>query len=97
MGKSETLRRFLTQAFDKRGIDIYIAETAPLYHGRQLAEQLISVSGVGGRKQQRLQHGVPVTLIPDANIFTIMANLNKVVIGAHAGTPALRRPSLMDR
>lgn len=72
LGRSSTVEAFLLAAARKRQFTVIVAEGAPSLHGHQLAKTLSS-------------HGLETLLIPDSAIFAMMARVNKVIIGCHAG------------
>jgi len=70
-GYSKTVKEFLTEAGSKRKIKVFVAESAPSYNGRKMAQELAEQS-------------IDTTLISDAAIFSIMSRVNKVILGTHA-------------
>ncbi|KAG6837272.1 bifunctional tryptophan synthase trp1 [Arthromyces matolae] len=71
LGMSRTVESFLKNAAHHRKYTIIVAETAPSYGGRDIAQSLSSA-------------GISTFLVPDSSIFAIMSRVNKVIIGAHA-------------
>jgi len=71
-GHSSTVEAFLKAAAKKHRYKLYVAESAPSYEGKQLAEAMKGVSNV------------EVILIPDAKVFACMSQVNKVVMEADA-------------
>lgn len=71
-GGSRTVEEFLKAAGKKRKFEVIVAETAPSYRGQELALSLSKA-------------GIETTLIPDSSIFAMMARVNKVIVGTHAG------------
>ncbi|KAJ3275484.1 Translation initiation factor eIF-2B subunit beta [Terramyces sp. JEL0728] len=55
-----------------RKFQVIIAETAPTFEGHSLASKLAG-------------NGIDTTVITDSAIFAVMARVNKVILGAHAG------------
>jgi len=74
IGKSRTVERFL-RAASKRSFQVIVAERAPWYDGHEMAARLASVP-------------IDTTVITDSAIFAMMARVNKVIIGTHAGSAA---------
>ena len=72
LGRSETVEAFFLAAARKRQFQVIVAEAAPKCSGHLLAKNLA-------------EHGIDTLLIPDAAIFAMMARVNKVIIGCHAG------------
>ena len=72
IGNSRTVERFL-RAASTRTFQVIVAERAPWYDGQVLAARLA-------------QSGIDTTVITDSAIFAMMARVNKVIIGTHAGT-----------
>lgn len=70
LGHSRTVEDFLKAAARKRKITVVVAETAPSYHGRQLALSLSSAN-------------IPTLLVPDSAIFSLMSRISKVILGTH--------------
>ncbi|ORX89536.1 translation initiation factor eIF-2B beta subunit [Basidiobolus meristosporus CBS 931.73] len=70
-GKSKTVETFLKTAAKKRKFQVIVAETAPLYHGHEMARSLASA-------------GIETTVIPDSAIFAVLSRVNKVILGTHA-------------
>mmetsp|Transcript_1870 Transcript_1870/g.2410 ORF Transcript_1870/g.2410 Transcript_1870/m.2410 type:complete len:349 (-) Transcript_1870:575-1621(-) len=70
-GSSRTVEEFLKAAGKKRKFEVIVAEAFPSQKGQQLAASLS-------------KSGIETTLIPDSSIFSIMARVNKVIIGVHA-------------
>jgi translation initiation factor eIF-2B subunit beta len=71
-GGSRTVEEFLKAAGKKRKFEVIVPETAPSYRGQELALSLSKA-------------GIETTLIPDSSIFAMMARVNKVIVGTHAG------------
>ncbi|KAK9764917.1 GCD complex subunit gcd7 [Basidiobolus ranarum] len=71
-GKSKTVETFLKTAAKKRKFQVIVAETAPLYHGHEMARSLALA-------------GIETTVIPDSAIFAVLSRVNKVILGTHAG------------
>lgn len=80
LGRSEAVEQFLLAAGRKRQFQVFIAEAAPKCTGHLLAKTLAEA-------------GIETLLIPDAAIFAMMARVNKVIIGCHAG---IKRRTLKD-
>ncbi|ORY02083.1 translation initiation factor eIF-2B beta subunit [Basidiobolus meristosporus CBS 931.73] len=70
-GKSKTVELFLKAAAKKRKFQVIVAETAPLYHGQEMARSLALA-------------GIETTVIPDSAIFAVLSRVNKVILGTHA-------------
>jgi len=70
MGMSRTVEAFLKAASHARNYSVIVAETAPLYDGREMAKSL-SLSGIS------------TFLVPDSSIYALMSRVNKVILGAH--------------
>lgn len=68
------MERFL-RAASKRSFQVIVAERAPWYDGHEMAARLASVP-------------IDTTVITDSAIFAMMARVNKVIIGTHAGSAA---------
>mmetsp|Transcript_6735 Transcript_6735/g.11576 ORF Transcript_6735/g.11576 Transcript_6735/m.11576 type:complete len:364 (+) Transcript_6735:67-1158(+) len=78
-GVSKTVERFLKAAAKKRRtFEVIVAETAPYYRGHDVALKLSS------EDKERGDVAISTTLIPDSNIFAMMARVNKVIVGTHA-------------
>eukprot|EP01126_Amoeba_proteus_P063032 TRINITY_DN8644_c0_g2_i1.p1 TRINITY_DN8644_c0_g2~~TRINITY_DN8644_c0_g2_i1.p1 ORF type:complete len:216 (-),score=43.85 TRINITY_DN8644_c0_g2_i1:147-794(-) len=73
IGNSRTVEYFLKKAASARKFQVYVAEAAPYYSGREMATKLASG-----------KDSIDTTVIPDAAIFAIMSRVNKVIIGTHA-------------
>ena len=71
-GKSRTVEEFLRNAAKARKFRVMIVETGPRNDGQSQAMTLSKA-------------GLDVTLIPDSAVFAMMARVNKVIIGTHAG------------
>ena len=71
IGHSRTVEAFLKTAARKRKFAVVVAETAPFYTGRSLAQSLTDA-------------GIETWLVPDSNIFALMPRCSKVIVGAHA-------------
>jgi translation initiation factor eIF-2B subunit beta len=67
-GYSRLVELFLKAAGNKRRFQLIIAEAAPSLEGHRLAQLLSKVPSIS------------ITLIPDSNIYAIMARVNKVRI-----------------
>ena len=76
MGRCKVVEAFLTEAAKSLKFQVIVAETAPNFEGHQLAVNLAKA-------------GIETTVIADCAIFAFMARVNKVILGAHAGTPCL--------
>ena len=72
IGNSRTVERFL-RAASNRKFQVIVAERAPWYDGQKLAARLAAST-------------IDTTVITDSAIFAMMARVNKVIIGTHAGT-----------
>jgi translation initiation factor eIF-2B subunit beta len=66
------VEQFLLAAGRKRQFQVFVAESAPKCSGHVLAKNLSDAN-------------IETMLIPDAAIFSMMARVNKVIIGCHAG------------
>ncbi|KAK1217400.1 GCD complex subunit gcd7 [Marasmius sp. AFHP31] len=71
LGMSKTVESFLKTASHHRNYTVIVAETAPSYGGRAMAQSL-SASGIS------------TFLVPDSSIYALMSRVNKVILGAHA-------------
>jgi len=70
-GLSGCVAAFLKEAGRKRKFKLFVAEAAPSYSGREMANNLS-------------REGIECTIISDASIFAIMSRVNKVIVGTHA-------------
>eukprot|EP00276_Gloeochaete_wittrockiana_P003204 CAMPEP_0184664258 /NCGR_PEP_ID=MMETSP0308-20130426/51899_1 /TAXON_ID=38269 /ORGANISM="Gloeochaete witrockiana, Strain SAG 46.84" /LENGTH=353 /DNA_ID=CAMNT_0027107517 /DNA_START=214 /DNA_END=1275 /DNA_ORIENTATION=+ len=71
-GSSRTVAAFLLAAAKKkRTFEVIVAETAPYYRGHETAMRLAT-------------EGIQTTVIPDCDVFAMMARVNKVIVGVHA-------------
>jgi len=70
-GKSSAVENFLLAAAKLRKFEVFVAESAPSFQGQELAKSLSKA-------------GIQTTLIPDSAIYTMMARVNKVILGATA-------------
>ncbi|KAG9013243.1 GCD complex subunit gcd7 [Tulasnella sp. 427] len=71
IGKSRTVEAFLKGAAHYRKFTVIVAETAPSFSGRDMAQSL-SASGIS------------TVLVPDSCVYALMSRVNKVILGAHA-------------
>lgn len=71
-GYSKIVEQFLRTAGAKRRFHLIVAEAAPSLDGHKLASALSKVPNI------------TITLIPDSNIYALMARVNKVIISPHA-------------
>mmetsp|Transcript_13483 Transcript_13483/g.22567 ORF Transcript_13483/g.22567 Transcript_13483/m.22567 type:complete len:404 (-) Transcript_13483:578-1789(-) len=71
-GYSRLVEQFLKAAGAKRKFQLIIAESSPELDGHRLAESLANVSSIS------------ITLIPDTNIYALMARVNKVILSPQA-------------
>ncbi|KAI6109708.1 hypothetical protein F5141DRAFT_1004476 [Pisolithus sp. B1] len=71
IGKSSTVEAFLKAAASHRKYTVIVADTAPSYSGREMAQSLSS-------------SGISTVLVPDSSVYALMSRINKVVLGAHA-------------
>lgn len=71
IGKSSTVEAFLKAAASHRKYTVIVADTAPSYSGRGMAQSLSS-------------SGISTVLVPDSSVYGLMSRINKVVLGAHA-------------
>jgi translation initiation factor eIF-2B subunit beta len=75
-GGSRTVEEFLKAAGKKRKFEVICVECAAGgYRGQEMA---LSLAKQG-------QGNIHTTVIPDAAVFAMMARVNKVIIGTHAG------------
>eukprot|EP00599_Poterioochromonas_sp_BG-1_P009303 CAMPEP_0173151004 /NCGR_PEP_ID=MMETSP1105-20130129/11310_1 /TAXON_ID=2985 /ORGANISM="Ochromonas sp., Strain BG-1" /LENGTH=399 /DNA_ID=CAMNT_0014066273 /DNA_START=44 /DNA_END=1239 /DNA_ORIENTATION=+ len=72
-GYSRIVEQFLKAAGVKRRFQLIIAEAAPGLDGHKLAHSLSKSSP-----------NISITIIPDSNIYAIMARVNKVILSPHA-------------
>ncbi len=70
---SSTATRVLIDAHKKHGFDVYATETRPKYQGRITAEELVEA-------------GVDTTQIVDSAVYSILDEVDAVVVGADALT-----------
>jgi len=70
VGYSRTVEAFLKAAARKRKFTVIVAETAPSFSGRTMAN---SLSG----------SGIETVIIPDACVFALMPRCSKLALGAH--------------
>eukprot|EP00887_Chlorella_sp_A99_P005916 scaffold29.g5916.t1 len=70
-GYSRTVLHFLRRAREKRSFRVVVAEAAPTYQGLQMAADLADT-------------GIETTVITDAEVYAMMARVNKVLVTAHA-------------
>eukprot|EP01032_Pedospumella_encystans_P018234 gene18234-20763_t len=73
-GYSRIVEQFLKAAGAKRKFQLVVAESNPGLDGHKLAQSLSKVPSIG------------VTLIPDSNIYALMARVNKVILSPNAVT-----------
>ncbi|KIM65379.1 hypothetical protein SCLCIDRAFT_1212553 [Scleroderma citrinum Foug A] len=71
IGQSSTVEAFLKAAAPSRKYTVIVADTAPSYSGREMAQSLSS-------------SGISTVLVPDSSIYGLMSRINKVILGAHA-------------
>eukprot|EP00981_Chlorochromonas_danica_P006668 scaffold1447_cov165-Ochromonas_danica.AAC.14 len=71
-GYSRLVELFLKAAATKRRFQLIVAEAAPSLEGHRLATNLSKVNNIS------------ITLIPDSNIYALMARINKVVLSPEA-------------
>ncbi len=71
-GYSKVVETFLKAAGAKRRFQLIIAEGGPNLEGHKLAQILCKVPSIS------------ITLIPDSNIYAIMARVNKVIFSPQA-------------
>lgn len=85
VGRSRTVEYFLKKAASARKFQVFVAETAPSYSGREMAKSL-STGKDGTEPHYRALSSIAVdtTLISDSAIFALMSRVNKVIIGTHA-------------
>lgn len=74
LGRTEAVEQFFLAAAKKRQFNVIVAEGGPTCCGHVLAKNLASQNS-----------SIQCILIPDAAIFAMMARVNKVIIGCHAG------------
>ncbi|KAJ1975379.1 GCD complex subunit gcd7 [Dimargaris xerosporica] len=70
-GRSKTVELFLKHAAKKRQFKVVVAESAPFYHGHEMALALANA-------------GIDTTVITDSAVFGMMARVNKVILGTSA-------------
>eukprot|EP00163_Fabomonas_tropica_P030903 TRINITY_DN7173_c0_g1_i1.p1 TRINITY_DN7173_c0_g1~~TRINITY_DN7173_c0_g1_i1.p1 ORF type:complete len:357 (-),score=95.49 TRINITY_DN7173_c0_g1_i1:13-1083(-) len=70
-GKSNSVCSFLEHAAQKRKFEVIVPDSAPMYVGHEQAVRLSKA-------------GIRTTVISDADIFSMMARVNKVIVGTHA-------------
>ncbi|KAI6150672.1 hypothetical protein BKA82DRAFT_993017 [Pisolithus tinctorius] len=71
IGNSSTVEAFLKAAASHRKYTVIVADTAPSYSGREMAQSLST-------------SGITTVLVPDSSVYALMSRINKVVLGAHA-------------
>lgn len=71
-GYNKLVEQFLRAAGAKRRFQVIIAEAHPGFDGHKLAVALSKIPSIS------------TTLIPDSNIYAIMARVNKVILSPHA-------------
>ncbi|OXA59036.1 Translation initiation factor eIF-2B subunit beta [Folsomia candida] len=72
VGKSRTVEKFLVKAkAKKRRFEVIVATCGPFYTGREMAAQL------------KNRYKIPVTLMEDTGVFSVMSRVSKVIIGTH--------------
>lgn len=71
-GHSKMVELFLKAASNKRRFQLIIVEGGPSLSGHTLAHHVTT--------QFPNRHNIAVTLIPDSNVYAIMARVNKVVL-----------------
>ncbi|OQR78033.1 translation initiation factor eIF-2B subunit beta-like [Tropilaelaps mercedesae] len=71
VGKSRTVEAFLREAAIKRHFTVIVVESAPNYHGHELARTL-------GKQ------GVSTFVINDSAVFAMMGRVHKVILGTHS-------------
>ncbi|KAF8637339.1 hypothetical protein AX17_002840 [Amanita inopinata Kibby_2008] len=71
LGYSKTVEAFLKSAAHHRRFTAIVAETAPSYAGRDMADSLSAA-------------GISTFLVPDSSIYALMSRVNKVILGTHA-------------
>lgn len=72
IGRSRSVEKFLLEAGKRRKFHVIVAEAAPTYLGHEMAVSLATA-------------GISTSVIADAAVFAMMARVNKVIIGCHAG------------
>lgn len=78
IGRSKTVEEFLLTAARKRTFSVTVCETAPIYEGHSLAENLITKSNASG------MNPIDVTITTESAIGSMMGKINKIIIGCHA-------------
>lgn len=73
IGYSKIVLHFLKEAARTRNFQLIVAENAPFYDGHTMAVESAKA-------------GIETTVITDSAIFALMARVNKVLLGGHAGT-----------
>lgn len=73
-GRSKSVENFLLEVGKRRKFQVMVAEAAPSYGGHELAKNLAAA-------------GINTLVVSDAAVFALMARVNKVIIGCHAGKP----------
>lgn len=72
IGRSKSVEKFLIEVGKKRKFQVMVAEAAPSYGGHELARNLAEA-------------GISTLVVSDAAVFALMARVNKVIVGCHAG------------
>jgi translation initiation factor eIF-2B subunit beta len=85
IGKSRTVEEFLLAAARKRQFSVTVSETAPLYEGHYLAQNLVSESSIlKGSSNNAGNTPLDITIIPESCIASVMSKVSKIIIGCHA-------------
>lgn len=83
-GNSRTVLEFLKAAGKKRKFEVIVPESAPSSPSCLSCLTLFSFNGQA-LAVTLSKAGIETTLITDAAIFAMMARVNKVIVGTHAG------------
>lgn len=78
IGRSKSVEQFLLEVGKRRKFQVMVAEAAPAYGGHELGRNLATA-------------GIDTLVVSDAAVFALMARVNKVIIGCHAGTHSCGR------
>ncbi|KIM48773.1 hypothetical protein M413DRAFT_437950 [Hebeloma cylindrosporum] len=76
LGMSKTIEQFLKTAAHIRNYSVIVAETAPSYHGREMAKSLSSA-------------GISTFLVPDSSIFALIGSLMAATAARAHSTPVV--------
>lgn len=81
-GYSTSVLRYLRAAAIHRNFEVYVVESSPSYCGRKMAKDLLK-SMDNENPNAKSKKKISITLIHDNEVYTIMARVNKVIVGAN--------------